>query len=102
MVLFVLLENRIAEQGEVRSEDVLKVGLFLNHQIDVELLDAMGAEWARLFAGKPISKILTIEASGIGLACMAARHFGSCPVVFAKKSRSANVAGDQDFLSCRP
>ena len=90
-----LLENRIAEQGEVRSEDVLKVGRFLNHQMDIELLDAMGAEWARLFAEKPINKILTIEASGIGIACIAARHFGNCPVVFAKKGKSANVTGDQ-------
>ena len=90
-----LLEKRIVNEGEVRSESILKVGLFLNHQMDIELLDAMGAEWARLFAGKPINKILTIEASGIGVACIAARHFGNCPVVFAKKGKSSNVAGGQ-------
>ena len=90
-----LLEDRIREQGEVKSEGVLKVGVFLNHQMDISLLDEMGAEWARLFAGKPINKILTIEASGIGIACMAARHFGNCPVVFAKKAKSINLTGDQ-------
>lgn len=90
-----LLEDRIVAEGEVKSEGVLKVGLFLNHQMDIKLLDEMGAEWARLFAGKPINKILTIEASGIGIACMAARHFGSCPVVFAKKAKSINLTGDQ-------
>ena len=90
-----LLEDRIREQGEVKSEGVLKVGVFLNYQMDISLLDEMGAEWARLFAGKPINKILTIEASGIGIACMAARHFGNCPVVFAKKAKSINLTGDQ-------
>lgn len=90
-----LLEDRIVADGEVKSEGVLKVGLFLNHQMDIELLDQMGAEWARLFADKPINKILTIEASGIGIACMAARHFNNCPVVFAKKAKSINLTGDQ-------
>ena len=62
-----LLEERIVADGEVKADGVLKVGSFLNHQLDTALLDEMGAEWARLFAGKPINKILTIEASGIGL-----------------------------------
>lgn len=76
----------------VKSADVLKVDSFLNHQVDIDLLDAMGAEWKRLFDGVPITKILTIEASGIGIACIAARHFG-VPVVFAKKSQSINLDG---------
>ena len=63
--------------------------------MDTALLDEMGAEWARLFAGKPINKILTIEASGIGIACIAARHFNNAPVVFAKKAKSINLTGDQ-------
>ena len=87
------LEERIVKDGIVREGNVLKVDSFLNHQMDVELLDQMGAEFKRRFAGKPINKILTIEASGIGIACMAARHFG-VPVVFAKKSQSINIDGD--------
>ena len=87
------LEERIVKDGIVRQGNVLKVDSFLNHQMDVELLDQMGAEFKRRFAGKPINKILTIEASGIGIACMAARHFG-VPVVFAKKSQSINIDGD--------
>ena len=90
-----LLEDRILADGDVKAEGVLKVGSFLNHQCDTSLLDAMGAEWARLFEGKPVNKILTIEASGIGLACLAARHFGNVPVVFAKKAKSINLTGDQ-------
>lgn len=93
-----LLEERIARDGVVKSNDVLKVSAFLNHRVDVELLDAMGAEWARLFAGTPVTKILTIEASGIGIACLAARHFGNVPVVFAKKAQSINLDGAT--LSC--
>ena len=90
-----LLEERIVADGEVKADGVLKVGSFLNHQLDTALLDEMGAEWARLFAGKPINKILTIEASGIGIACIAARHFNNAPVVFAKKANSINMTGDQ-------
>ena len=90
-----LLEERIVADGEVKADGVLKVGSFLNHQLDTALLDEMGAEWARLFAGKPINKILTIEASGIGIACIAARHFNNAPVVFAKKGKSINLTGDQ-------
>ena len=87
------LEERIVKDGIVREGNVLKVDSFLNHQMDVDLLDRMGEEFKRRFAGKPINKILTIEASGIGIACMAARHFG-VPVVFAKKSQSINIDGD--------
>ena len=89
------LEDRIQRDGTVRAGDVLKVDNFLNHQCDVELFDKMGAEWARLFAGKRVDKILTLEASGIGIACVAARHFGNVPVVFAKKYQSINLDGDQ-------
>ena len=87
------LEERILKDGIVREGNVLKVDSFLNHQMDVALLDEMGAEFKRRFEGKPINKILTIEASGIGIACMAARHFG-VPMVFAKKSKSINIDGD--------
>lgn len=87
-----LLEERIRQDGTVKSADVLKVDAFLNHQMDVELFGEMAAEWERLFAEKPINKILTIEASGIGIAAIAAQHFG-VPVVFAKKSQSINLDG---------
>lgn len=80
-----LLEERILEQGQVRPGNVLKVDCFLNHQIDVELLDEIGKEFYRLFQDQPINKIVTIEASGIAIACMAAQHF-HVPVVFAKKA----------------
>ena len=89
------LEDRIRKDGIVREGNVLKVDNFLNHQCDVALYDHMGAEWARLFAGKRIDKILTIEASGIGIACVAATHFGGVPVVFARKTESKNLDGDQ-------
>ncbi|MGN0299532.1 MAG: xanthine phosphoribosyltransferase [Lachnospiraceae bacterium] len=87
------LEERIQRDGIVREGDVLKVDNFLNHQMDIALFDEMGREWKRLFADKPINKILTIEASGIGIACVAAQHF-HVPVVFAKKSQSVNIDGD--------
>ena len=89
------LEERIRRDGIVKPGNVLKVDAFLNHQCDVKLFDQMGREWAQLFAGKQIDKILTIEASGIGIACVAARHFGDVPVVFAKKAQSINLDGDQ-------
>ena len=89
------LEERIRRDGTVKTGDVLKVDAFLNHQCDVRLFDHMGQEWARHFAGKTITKILTIEASGIGIACCAARHFGDVPVVFAKKAQSINLDGEQ-------
>ncbi|MBQ9974132.1 MAG: xanthine phosphoribosyltransferase [Oscillospiraceae bacterium] len=87
------LKQRIRKDGIIRGTEVLKVDSFLNHQMDVELFDAMGAEFKRRFDGCEINKILTIEASGIGIACLAARHFG-CPVVFAKKSQSRNISPD--------
>ena len=87
-----LLEERLARDGIVKEGNVLKVDSFLNHQMDTALFSALGEEWARLFADAPINKILTIEASGIGIACVAAQHFG-VPVVFAKKSQSINLDG---------
>lgn len=89
------LEERIRREGTVKQGNVLKVDAFLNHQCDVALYDRMGAEWAGHFVGRTITKILTIEASGIGIACVAARHFGDVPVVFAKKAQSINLDGDQ-------
>lgn len=89
------LEDRIRQDGIVREGNVLKVDNFLNHQCDVALYEKMGAEWARLFASKKVDKILTIEASGIGIACVAATHFGNVPVVFARKTESINLDGDQ-------
>ena len=89
------LEDRIRQDGIVREGNVLKVDSFLNHQCDVRLYDHMGAEWARLFAGTRIDKILTIEASGLGIACVAATHFGDVPVVFARKTESVNLDGEQ-------
>lgn len=86
------LEQRIQKDGIVRPGNVLKVDTFLNHQMDVELLDQIGAEFYRLYKDANINKILTIEASGIGIACMAARHF-DVPVVFAKKAKSKNLDG---------
>ena len=91
-----LLEQRIRRDGVVKSEGVLKVDSFLNHQMDINLFNEMGKEWKRLFADAPINKILTIEASGIGIAAVAAQHFG-VPVVFAKKSQSINLDGDMYF-----
>ena len=88
-----LLEQRIRRDGVVKSEGVLKVDSFLNHQMDINLFNEMGKEWKRLFADAPINKILTIEASGIGIAAVAAQHF-DVPVVFAKKSQSINLDGD--------
>ena len=87
------LEERIVKDGIVKAGNVLKVDSFLNHQMDIDLIDQMGAEFKRRFADKQIDKILTIEASGIGIACLVARHFG-VPVVFAKKSKSVNIDGD--------
>lgn len=90
-----ILEDRIRREGTVKHGNVLKVDSFLNHQCDVALFDAMGEEWARLFKDVRIDKILTIEASGIGIACCAARYFHNVPVVFAKKAQSINLDGDQ-------
>ena len=89
------LEERIKKDGIVKEGNVLKVDSFLNHQMDIELFDQMGAEYKKRFADKPINKILTIEASGIGMACIAAQQFGGVPVVFAKKAQSINLDGEQ-------
>ena len=88
-----LLEERIRKDGTVKAGNVLKVDSFLNHQMDIDLFNEMGKEWAHLFADRKITKILTVEASGIGIACVAAQHF-HVPVVFAKKSQSVNIDGD--------
>lgn len=88
-----LLEERIRRDGVVKPGNVLKVDSFLNHQMDVELFNEMGKEFKRLFADRPINKILTIEASGIGIACIVAQHF-QVPVVFAKKAKSINLEGE--------
>ena len=87
------LEERIAKDGIVKEGNILKVDSFLNHQMDIDLFNQMGDEFKRRFEGKPINKILTIEASGIGIACIVANHF-HVPVVFAKKSQSLNIDGD--------
>lgn len=87
------LEERIVKDGIVKEGNVLKVDSFLNHQMDIALFDEMGAEFKKRFEGKNINKILTVEASGIGIACVVAMHF-NVPVVFAKKSKSINIDGD--------
>ena len=89
-----IVEVRVRQDGVLKPGNVLKVDNFLNHQMDIALFDEMGKEWARRFAGKPINKILTIEASGIGIAAIVSRHFGNVPVVFAKKAKSINLEGD--------
>lgn len=88
-----ILEDRIVKDGRVRAGNVLKVDSFINHQMDIGLFEEMAKEWKRRFAGRPINKILTIEASGIGIAAIAAKEFG-VPVVFAKKSMSVNLDGN--------
>ena len=93
------LEERILKDGVVKEGNVLKVDSFLNHCMDVKLFDEMGAEYARRFAGKNINTILTIEASGIGIASIVARHFDDVPVVFAKKS--ATVVQSPDVAEAR-
>lgn len=88
-----LLKARIRKDGIVRGTDVLKVDSFLNHQMDITLFAEMGKEWAKRYEGAGVNKILTIEASGIGIAAVAAQSF-DCPVVFAKKSQSKNISGE--------
>ena len=88
-----LLEDRILKDGNILPGNVLKVDSFINHQIDVDLIIECGKEWKRLYEGSEINKILTIEASGIGIACLAATEF-NVPVVFAKKSKSNNIGAD--------
>ena len=87
------LEERIQKDGVVKEGNVLKVDSFLNHQMDIELFEKMGEEWKRRFNGKPINKVVTIEASGIGIACIVAKYIGT-PVDFDKKSKSINIDGD--------
>lgn len=87
------LEERIQKDGIVKEGNVLKVDSFLNHKMDIKLFRQMGEEWKKRFADANINKILTIEASGIGIACIAAEYFDA-PVVFAKKSKSINIEGD--------
>lgn len=88
-----LLKQRIRKDGVVKGTDVLKVDKFLNHQMDVKLFAEIGKEFKRRFANCEINKILTIEASGIGIACVTAEYF-DCPVIFAKKNQTKNIAGD--------
>ena len=88
-----LLKDRIRRDGKIKSGDVLKVDSFLNHQMDMDLFEEIGKEFRRRFSDAEINKILTIEASGIGIACMVAREF-HVPVVFAKKTQTKNIAGD--------
>ena len=88
-----LLKERIRRDGKVKEGNILKVDSFLNHQIDITLLNEIGREFKRLFDGKNITKIITIEASGIAIACLTAQYF-NVPVVFAKKAVSKNIDGD--------
>ena len=88
-----LLEERIVKDGQVRPGNIIKVDSFLNHQLDVNLLDEIGKEFYRIYKDDGINKILTIEASGIAIACMTARYF-NVPVVFAKKAKSKNLDGE--------
>ena len=88
-----LLEERIRKDGKIKGGDVLKVDSFLNHQMDVALFQEIGKEFYRLFGDCGVTKILTIEASGIGIACVTAQFF-RCPVIFAKKNKTKNIAGD--------
>ena len=88
-----LLEERIRKDGTIRGTEVLKVDRFLNHQMDIALINEIGKEFYRLFGDCGINKILTIEASGIGIACITAQSFG-VPVIFAKKNKTKNIAGD--------
>lgn len=88
-----LLEDRILKDGHIGADNVLKVDSFLNHQVDVNFVCELGKEFYRLFKDENITKILTIEASGIGIACLAAQYFG-VPVVFAKKTKTINIYSD--------
>lgn len=88
-----LLKDRIRKDGKIKSGNVLKVDSFLNHQMDIGLFEEIGKEFRRRFADAEINKILTIEASGIGIACVVAQYFG-VPVLFAKKNKTKNIAGD--------
>ena len=93
-----LLEERIIKDGKVFPGNVLKVDSFLNHQIDTALIDKCGEEWYRLFKDEGVTKIMTIDGSGIGIACIVSRHFG-VPVLFAKKSSSVNKVSDEFYAT---
>jgi xanthine phosphoribosyltransferase len=93
-----LLEDRIIKDGKVFPGDVIKVDSFLNHQIDTELISLCGEEWYSIFKDEGITKILTIDGSGIGIACLVARHF-NVPVLFAKKSSDANKVSDEFYAT---
>lgn len=101
-----LLKDRIMKDGKIKEGNVLKVDSFLNHQIDIELLEEIGKEFKRRFEGEEITKILTIEASGIAIACIAAKYF-NVPVLFAKKTKTKNIAGEvytskvESFTHCK-
>ncbi len=86
-----LLEQKILSEGRVKDGNILKVDEFLNHKLDIAFLNEIGKEFKRIFADKKIDKILTIEASGIAIACIAAQYFDNVPVVFAKKAKSQNL-----------
>ena len=88
-----LLEKRIRKDGKIREGNILKVDSFLNHQMDIAFFGELAREFKRIFSDCSVSKILTIEASGIGIACITAQEFG-CPLVFAKKSKTRNIAGE--------
>lgn len=88
-----LLKKRLIKDGRIKGDQIIKVDAFINHQIDISLLDEIGKEFKSLFKGEKITKIITIEASGIAIACLAAMHF-DVPVVFAKKSESKNIDGE--------
>ena len=88
-----ILEEKILSEGIAVNEDILKVDSFLNHQMDTDLFVEIGKEFKRRFEGEEINKILTIEASGIGIACIVAEYF-DVPVVFAKKTKTKNIAGE--------
>ncbi|MDR1766299.1 MAG: xanthine phosphoribosyltransferase [Lachnospiraceae bacterium] len=88
-----LLKDRIRKDGKIKSGDVLKVDSFLNHQMDIHMFEEIGREFHKRFADSGVNKILTIEASGIGVACVVAQYFG-VPVLFAKKNKTKNIAGD--------
>ena len=98
-----LLKKRILQDGVALGNNVLKVDSFLNHQIDVALFNEMGKEFQQRFADQKITKILTVEASGIAVACIAAQYFGNVPIVFAKKQESSNLSSDvyaSNVFSC--
>ena len=89
-----ILKNKILTEGSVIGTGILKVDSFLNHQIDIKLFNEIGQEFKERFANEEITKILTVEASGIGIACIVAQYFGNVPVVFAKKHEATNLDSD--------